>query len=49
MLFAVTSDSSQFSVVEAEVTRDLDYRSELFDEWYGRGEMCFRSSLVGLG
>jgi pyrroloquinoline quinone (PQQ) biosynthesis protein C len=33
MLFAVSSDSSHYSTVEAEVKLDLDYRSELFDEW----------------
>jgi hypothetical protein len=33
MLFAVSADSSRFATVEAEVKLDLDYRSELFDEW----------------
>jgi pyrroloquinoline quinone (PQQ) biosynthesis protein C len=32
-LFALSSDRSQFAAVEAEVMLDLDYRSELFDEW----------------
>ena len=36
MLFAVTSDSSHFPAVEAEVMRDLEYRSELFDDWNAR-------------
>jgi pyrroloquinoline quinone (PQQ) biosynthesis protein C len=33
MLFALSAESSQFGTIEAEVTRDLDHRSELFDEW----------------
>jgi pyrroloquinoline quinone (PQQ) biosynthesis protein C len=33
MLFALSADSSQFAAVEAAVKRDLDYRSELFDDW----------------
>jgi hypothetical protein len=33
ILFAVSADSSHFATVEAEVNLDLDYRSELFDEW----------------
>jgi pyrroloquinoline quinone (PQQ) biosynthesis protein C len=32
-LFAVTGDSSQFALVQQEVTLDLEYRSELFDDW----------------
>jgi len=32
-LFAVTGDSSQFPLVELEATLDLEYRSELFDDW----------------
>jgi pyrroloquinoline quinone (PQQ) biosynthesis protein C len=33
MLFAVSADRSHFADVEADVRLDLDYRSELFDEW----------------
>jgi pyrroloquinoline quinone (PQQ) biosynthesis protein C len=33
MLFAINADSSHFAQVEAEVKLDLDFRSELFDEW----------------
>lgn len=33
MLFAVTGDRAHYAAVEAEVTLDLDYRCELFDEW----------------
>lgn len=33
MLFAMSADSSEFVAIEAEVTRDLEYRTELFDEW----------------
>jgi pyrroloquinoline quinone (PQQ) biosynthesis protein C len=32
-LFAMTGDSSHFALVRLEVTLDLDYRSELFDDW----------------
>lgn len=32
-LFAMTADRSQFPLVELAVTFDLEYRSELFDEW----------------
>jgi pyrroloquinoline quinone (PQQ) biosynthesis protein C len=32
-LFVVTADASQFAMAEAHVWRDLEYRSELFDEW----------------
>jgi pyrroloquinoline quinone (PQQ) biosynthesis protein C len=32
-LFAVTGDSSAFPWVEREVTLDLEYRSELLDDW----------------
>ncbi len=33
LLFAVSADSSHYSTVDSEVKIDLDYRSELFDEW----------------
>jgi pyrroloquinoline quinone (PQQ) biosynthesis protein C len=33
MLFAVSADRSHFADVEADVRLDLDYRSELFDDW----------------
>ncbi len=33
MLFAVSGDRSHFATVEADVKLDLDYRSDLFDEW----------------
>lgn len=33
MLFAVTASSSEFAIVDEEVSRDLDFRAELFDEW----------------
>jgi pyrroloquinoline quinone (PQQ) biosynthesis protein C len=33
ILFVVNADASQFSVVEADVRLDLDYRCELLDEW----------------
>jgi len=33
MLFAISGDESQFATAEAEVMLDLDYRSELNDEW----------------
>jgi pyrroloquinoline quinone (PQQ) biosynthesis protein C len=36
LLFAVTAVSAQFSVVDAEVMLDLDYRRELFDVWQSR-------------
>lgn len=32
-LFAITADSSQFTTIEGELARALDYRTELFDEW----------------
>ncbi len=32
-LFVLTADSSHFDAVEVAVQRDLDRRSELFDEW----------------
>jgi pyrroloquinoline quinone (PQQ) biosynthesis protein C len=33
MLFAISADRSDFAIVEEEVRLDLEYRSELFDEW----------------
>jgi pyrroloquinoline quinone (PQQ) biosynthesis protein C len=33
MLFAVSADPSHFADVDADVRLDLDYRSELFDDW----------------
>ena len=33
MLFALSAESRQFGSVESAVKRDLDYRSELFDDW----------------
>jgi len=33
MLFAMSADSTDFTEIEAEVLRDLDARTELFDEW----------------
>lgn len=33
VLFAVTADSGDFPAVERAVTRDLDYRTETFDDW----------------
>ena len=35
MIFALSAESSHFAAIEAAVKRDLDYRSELFDEWMG--------------
>ena len=32
-LFAISGDSAHFATIEEEVTRALDYRTELFDEW----------------
>ena len=32
-LVATTADRSQFAAAEIAIVRDLDYRSELFDEW----------------
>jgi pyrroloquinoline quinone (PQQ) biosynthesis protein C len=33
MIFALSAESSHFAAIEAGVKRDLDHRSELFDEW----------------
>ncbi len=33
MIFAVSAETSQFAVVEADVWLDLEYRSQLFDDW----------------
>lgn len=33
MLFAVSANSTDFATVDAEVKLDLDFRSELFDDW----------------
>lgn len=33
MIFALSAERSHFAAIEAGVKRDLDHRSELFDEW----------------
>ncbi len=33
MIFALSAESSHFAAIEAGIKRDLDHRSELFDEW----------------
>jgi pyrroloquinoline quinone (PQQ) biosynthesis protein C len=35
MLFIVNADPSHFARVEADIQRDLDHRTELFDDWMG--------------